>query len=219
MEINPTTPTQNPISASTPAQGSNEISSDFETFLKMLTVQLENQDPLSPVSSEDFAVQLATFSGVEQQVLTNDLLTSMQSQLAVSGMSQFASWVGMEARAPVAGFFNGSPITVATNADQTADSANLIVKNEFGTEVQRVPIDMAQELLQWNGTNGGVELPKGLYTFEIESISNGVATSTKTAEIYTTISEARVQDGSTVLITAGGVQVGTDEISALRSIN
>ena len=47
------------------------LSSDFETFLKMLTVQLENQDPLNPVDSADYAVQLATFSGVEQQVQTN----------------------------------------------------------------------------------------------------------------------------------------------------
>ena len=39
--------------------------SDFETFLKMLTVQLENQDPLNPMESTEFAVQLATFSGAE----------------------------------------------------------------------------------------------------------------------------------------------------------
>ena len=46
------------------------ISSDFETFLRMLTVQLENQDPLDPTDSADYAMQLATFSGVEQQVLS-----------------------------------------------------------------------------------------------------------------------------------------------------
>ena len=51
-----------------------KISSDFETFLRMLTVQMQNQDPLNPIQSSDFAVQLATFSGVEQQVRTNDLL-------------------------------------------------------------------------------------------------------------------------------------------------
>ena len=43
------------------------INSDFETFLKMLTAQMENQDPLNPIESSDYAVQLATFSGVEQQ--------------------------------------------------------------------------------------------------------------------------------------------------------
>lgn len=46
-------------------------SSDFETFLKMLTTQIKNQDPLNPMEGTEFAVQLATFSGVEQQVMTN----------------------------------------------------------------------------------------------------------------------------------------------------
>ena len=45
------------------------LSSDFETFLKMLTTQMQNQDPLNPVDSTDYATQLATFSSVEQQVL------------------------------------------------------------------------------------------------------------------------------------------------------
>ena len=48
--------------------GNSALSSDFETFLRMLTTQLQNQDPLNPVDSADFAVQLATFSSVEQQV-------------------------------------------------------------------------------------------------------------------------------------------------------
>ncbi|MEY5038566.1 MAG: flagellar basal body rod modification protein, partial [Pseudomonadota bacterium] len=46
------------------------ISSDFDTFLKMLTAQMQNQDPLNPMDSTDYATQLATFSGVEQQART-----------------------------------------------------------------------------------------------------------------------------------------------------
>ena len=72
------------------------ISSDFETFLRMLTAQMKNQDPLNPVESADFATQLATFSGVEQAVLTNDLLRGLSLQIGVSGL---ASWVGKEVRA------------------------------------------------------------------------------------------------------------------------
>ena len=71
------------------------LSSDFETFLKMLTVQMENQDPLNPVESTEFATQLATFSGVEQQVQTNDLLKSLGAQLGAMNVSQLSGWVGM----------------------------------------------------------------------------------------------------------------------------
>ncbi len=53
----------------------------------MLTVQMKNQDPLNPIQSSDFAVQLATFSGVEQQVRTNELLSRLAEGFASSGMT------------------------------------------------------------------------------------------------------------------------------------
>ena len=79
------------------------ISSDFNTFLRMLTVQMQNQDPLNPIDSADYAVQLATFSGVEQQVRTNQLLADMQGKFSQLGMAEMAGWIGKEARsaAPV----------------------------------------------------------------------------------------------------------------------
>jgi len=83
------------------------LSSDFETFLRMLTTQMRNQDPLNPVESADFAVQLATFSSVEQQVQTNALLSGLGTQMATLGMGQFPGWIGLEAeaRALVYGFW------------------------------------------------------------------------------------------------------------------
>ena len=56
---------------------STVIGSDFDTFLKLLTTQMKNQDPLNPIDSTDYATQLATFSGVEQQTRTNQLLESL----------------------------------------------------------------------------------------------------------------------------------------------
>ena len=67
---------------STTASTRSQISSDFDTFLKMLTAQMQNQDPFNPIDSTDYATQLATFSGVEQQTRTNDLLTNLGSQIA-----------------------------------------------------------------------------------------------------------------------------------------
>lgn len=54
-----------------------EYANQFEVFLKMLTTQIKNQDPLNPMENTEFAVQLATFTGVEQQVQTNLLLTQL----------------------------------------------------------------------------------------------------------------------------------------------
>ena len=62
------------------------LASDFDTFLRMLTTQMQNQDPLNPIDSTDYATQLATFSGVEQQVRTNSLLADLGTWLAETDM-------------------------------------------------------------------------------------------------------------------------------------
>ena len=107
--------------AATPTPTTAAISSDFNTFLRMLTVQLENQDPLNPVDSSDYALQLATFSGVEQQVLTNDLLKALATQVGLSGMAEMASWVGRDVRAVMPAHFDGAPITVQPRPAVAAD--------------------------------------------------------------------------------------------------
>ena len=57
--------------------GTKALASNFETFLTLLTTQMKNQDPLSPMDSNQFTAQLTQMAGVEQQLLTNDLLTSL----------------------------------------------------------------------------------------------------------------------------------------------
>ena len=73
--------------------------SDFETFLQMLTAQARYQDPLEPLDSSQYASQLAQFSMVEQQVLTNDTLVQLTGQTGAANLAALAGWVGMEARA------------------------------------------------------------------------------------------------------------------------
>ncbi len=109
------TPASPQTSAPSSTSSSSSLSTDFETFLVMLTAQMENQDPLNPLDSQDFATQLATFSGVEQQVKTNDLLSALNSQLLTSGMGDMASWVGMEARMATPAYFDGSPVEIVAN--------------------------------------------------------------------------------------------------------
>ena len=95
---------------------------------------MQNQDPLNPVDSSDYAVQLATFSGVEQQVLTNDLLRGLAAQNGTAGLAQMANWVGMEARAVGPAYFDGAPITIAPDPANFATSAQLVVKDANGAE-------------------------------------------------------------------------------------
>ncbi len=210
----PTKPTGPPAAPGTSSRG---IKSDFDTFLKMLTVQMTNQDPLNPVESSDFAVQLATFSGVEQQVLGNTLLESIASQLGTSGLVQMAGWVGKEARAAVAGHFNGAPLTIVPNPDKKADKAELVVRDAKGAEVQRLPIGTGTDPVTWAGVaEGGTPLPAGNYTFEVISYKGSEVLSKAPAEVYGKVTEVRVVEGEAVLILAGGITLPTKAVTALR---
>lgn len=224
IETQSTTGTTTQNSANQLQAGSDEtssntsaISSDFETFLLMLTTQLENQDPLNPIESQDFAVQLATFSGVEQQVLTNDLLTDLTSVLGATELAELAGWVGMEARvaAPVA--FDGAPVDVSIEPDLGSDQAQLVVRDSFGREVSREGVPVSGGTFSWVGRDAsGQPLPPGDYTLEMVSINQGEVTSVRSASHYARISEARQGLNGTDLVIEGGAIIASDSVSALR---
>ena len=217
MDVTATQPLQGNAAASTNSASNAVISSDFETFLKMLTTQMQNQDPLNQIESSDYAVQLATFSGVEQQVRTNQLLADLANQMGSSGLSQLAGWIGMEARAPVSAQFNGSALTVWPKHDSTADRAELVVRDSVGAEVARQPLALGTESLSWDGKGAdGATLPAGRYRFEVQSFRDDAVLDTIPAEVYVPVIEARIEDGRSVLVVQGDQVIGTDEISALR---
>ncbi len=201
----------------TAQEGSSALSSDFQTFLLMLTTQMQNQDPLNPIESQDFAVQLATFSGVEQQVRTNQLLESLATGLGTSGMAQLANWVGMEARVAAPAVFDGTPITLVPQPDQGSDSATLVVRNDFGTVVSREAIPIGQSSIEWAGVGAnGSPLPTGPYTFELESLSRGNVTSFRPVEHYAMIEEARQTTAGVEIVLRGGSAIPSSEVTALR---
>ncbi|MGR3660070.1 MAG: flagellar hook capping FlgD N-terminal domain-containing protein [Paracoccaceae bacterium] len=222
MEINQTTFAANSITNATQKSEnqSSEISSDFETFLKMLTVQLQNQDPLNPVDSSDYALQLATFSSVEQQVKTNDLLSALGQQMGLIGLSELSGWVGMEARVAAPAYFDGEPITVFAEPPATADAAILVVENSAGEEVFRSSIDVTSGSFQWEG-NGvdGQPVSAGMYNFKIESYANQALLSTDTAQIYSIVTEAKMDGADLIVVLLGGAEVLANQITAIRDSN
>lgn len=212
MEIASTSATSTPTAVSTPV-----ISSDFETFLKMLTAQMQNQDPLNPIESSDYATQLATFSSVEQQVLTNDLLSNLQAQFSAMGLAQLSSWIGMQARTASDAYFDGDPITFMPQQIFGADAAEVAITNQEGIEIARFSIDLASETGQWDGTDhSGTSVPHGLYSITVESFENDQSLGALPAEVYATITEARNEADGIYLILQGGAVTSPALINGLR---
>ena len=214
MDVTATTST----TTTTAPTSSSAISSDFETFLNMLTVQMQNQDPLNPTDPSDYAVQLATFSSVEQQVKTNDLLAQLMAVMSSSAMSDMGAWIGQDVRAPTTARFDGSPISVTTSVDAEADSADLVVVNSYGAEVQRIAIDPTSGTVTWAGVDDdGSPMTAGDYSFYVESYQSDTLIETTQASVYGTVAEVRTESGATVLVLENGAEVPVETVTALRA--
>jgi len=213
---------ETPTAASTSGQAAgsgttSKISSDFDTFLQMLTVQIQYQDPLNPVDSADYAVQLATFSSVEQQVLTNELLSGMQSSFQASGLADLGGWIGKDVRTAAPVFYDGSPVTLSPAPALGADSAVLVVKDAAGRVVSRETIPALDTPYQWFGADAtGTPLPTGAYNVSLESLSGERLISTTAVEHYARVVEARATADGASLVLVGGMEVAVDAVTALR---
>ncbi|MGH1369692.1 MAG: flagellar hook capping FlgD N-terminal domain-containing protein [Maritimibacter sp.] len=201
------------------------ISSDFETFLKMLTAQLENQDPLNPIESTDYAVQLATFSGVEQQVQTNDLLAELKDQIAAlggtssaGGMANLGSWVGLEVRAPSSVYFDQSPVTIAPQPKDGAYLSAFVVRDSSGAEVERSYDAVTGAPVEWDGVDAyGNPYSSGLYSFHMVHYTESGESTEEQVEVYTEIVEARLEGDTTILVLENGDEITSDQVSILST--
>lgn len=142
-----------PAASSRPeAARDNAAAVDFQSFLRLLTAQLRNQDPLSPLDSTQFVAQLASFSTVEQLVSANARLDRLADGIAGSDLEQFAAWIGRVAEvldAPVR--FNGAPTPFRIAPQIDAQEVSLVVRDSGGVEVFRQQATNSDAVQQWNG--------------------------------------------------------------------
>lgn len=204
-------------SPTTNASASFSTNKDFETFLRMLTTQLQNQDPLKPMESTEFAVQLATFSGVEQQAKTNSLLSQMVTSSSGGTLGQLSGWIGREVRTTAPVWFSGEKITLEIAPEKGADTVNLVALDSRGKEVYRQDVGTESGEVDWLGTGADDRpLADGLYHFRLESIKDGKVIGTTDVPAYSKVTGAELIDNQGALVLTGGNTVALSEVTAVR---
>ncbi len=217
------TPTQSTTQTNAQSQTVSQsqtsaLTSDFETFLLMMTTQAQNQDPLEPMDSSEYASQLAQFSMVEQQIQTNDLLAELAVSLGSANLEELASWVGMEVRTTGAFHFDGEPAALVAHAAPTADSAYMVIRDSDGTVIDRHSVPTTQTEFVWAGTGSdGSPLPAGTYSATLESYDGDELLSEELAAAYNKVIEAQVGDDTVLLTLESGQVVPAGTVTAVRA--
>ena len=216
-EIPPSpTPTTAPNAPAAAAAPSGFAGGDFETFLKMLTTQIKNQDPLNPMEGSDFAVQLATFSGVEQQVRTNQLLEKLAGAND-AGLVSMAEWIGRDVRTTAPVHFDGRPLTLDIQPDPAASQVELVTLDGSGREVLRESIGTGAGEIDWVGRSGSGEfLGAGTYSFKLVSKRGDDILKTAAVGVYVRVLGVETTADGTRLTLPGGATALETQVTALR---
>jgi flagellar basal-body rod modification protein FlgD len=197
------------------------ITPDLNMFLKMLTTQLQNQDPLNPMDTAQYTQQLVQYSQVEQEMQQTDTLNGILSNLASQGMSQASSFIGREARfvSDTAGLQGDSPATWTYVTDRKATQITATIKNGDGKVVAEVKLEPDGDgRFTWDGTTtDGSKAPDGAYTLALSALDDSGRAIETTINSVGIVKDV-VTDGQNVMLGVNGLRFSTQGLVAVSEV-
>jgi flagellar basal-body rod modification protein FlgD len=201
--------------SSSSSNAASSLTQNFNTFLTLLTTQLQNQDPLSPLDTNQFTQQLVSFSQVEQQINTNSNLQQLISLQSAGESISALPVVGqnIEYNSPTAPLTSGSAnYLYSLPSDATATEINVADANGNIVFSQPGPTAAGNYIFNWNGqTNAGVQLPDGNYTLQVTATGANNTSITPTISSVGTVSAVGVTNG-TAAFTVNGMSIPLSEL-------
>src|SRR5215471_6174456 len=169
----PVSGTSSTLSNSDQINLNNQIAGNFNSFLTLLTTQLQNQNPLDPLDTNQFTQQLVQFASVEQQMNMNTQLQTLVSLQQTAQNSQALGFVGktVTVNGTTAPLTNGqaqwtfNPPSPATATFTVTDSTGQTVLTKTGT------VQPGAQSFNWNGLDAsGRQWADGNYTLTITAV-------------------------------------------------
>jgi len=215
-----TLPPNSSTASDTNSLASQQIAGNFQTFLQLLTTQLQNQNPLDPLDTNQFTQQLVEFAGVEQQLNTNSSLQTLVSLQQTAQSTQALQFVGKTA------VVNGN-VNSLTNSSATWDlnipsnsNVTISIANSTGQTVYSGTFSANagnNQPFTWNGQGSdGTQWPDGQYTLSAtaaDASGNSVGVTTQVQGVVSSVDLTQ----SPPLLTIGGQTYTVNQIQRIAN--
>ena len=217
--------TVTPASSNTPSTATQpdamkQLSGNFSTFLTLLTTQLKNQDPTSPMDSNAFTQQLVMYSQVEQQISSNDNLKTLISQGTSNAAAMTAGYLGKKVSVINGNAsLTGGTATWTYNLAGAAATTELTVTDSHGKAVYTGAgkTTAGNSTFTWDGKdNNGNQLADGTYTLTVKAADTNGNTIDSPVASAGTVTQIDMT-GSTPMLVVGNMEIGLGDIAAIAN--
>jgi len=210
---------QQNLAASTSQATASLTGADFNMFLKLLTTQMQNQDPLDPMDTSQYTQQLVQYSQVEQSMQQTGVLRNILSRLTAADMAQASSFIGREAQfdSTIAGLSEGAA-QWSYSLPRDAASITATVQDSSGRTVARRVLDAGAEgRFSWDGAlSTGGTAPHGAYTLKIEALDasgNAVPATIRSVGVVNSVTSL----SGSVMLGVNGIELPSDSLVTVAS--
>ena len=214
----PITPIANSPAPQASVLAGRSLAADFDSFLQLLITQLQHQDPLSPMDTNEFTSQIVQFASVEQTIATN---TNLERLIGLQRASQAASAIDflgkrIEADGDTTPLVDGYAEWNYALAEQ-AETVTLTITADDGTVVYDRPgaNEPGAHRLVWDGTDAnGDPLPEGTYTLRVTARDADGAVVAATTTVVGTVSGIQTS-GEELMLFVGRTGIPLSEVIAI----
>ena len=196
------------------------LAEQFDGFLVLLTTQLKNQDPLSPMEANEFTSQLVQFTGVEQSVNMNKKLDQMLSLMAADTLGPGTAYLGKDIEAVgnqvLLGDTGGTRFGISLPPNVAAALVTVLDGNGQPVRVLQASAVPGEQSVFWDGLGaGGARVPPGTYKLRVDAVDPSGRVLQASTSVTGTVTGVESRYGGIVL-TVGDREVALADVRSVR---
>jgi flagellar basal-body rod modification protein FlgD len=201
------------------ATSEGKFASDYDAFLKLLTTQLKNQDPLSPLDATQFVTQLSQFAMVEQAILTNQRLDALLQSSRNAVLSADIGLIGHRVEVPGKTIdLAGGRAEFGYSMSRDAESAAVSIRDSAGNLVRNLALDpkLGSHNVIWDGLDdAGSPVAEGDYKLEFSVFDADGKPIPVTGYIAAKVERVELDPSGSMLLLSNGERVPAGAVRAI----